>query len=206
MPAGRVVVRFSSRSPTTLARDGRGRPPHINTWRDGRRSLLLYLASMPHGLFLYPGGILLILGLIVGAFIVLRPLSLYNVHFDIHTLLYCGAAVLLGFQLISYSIVLRFLMVTAGLLPPQPDFIRWVAHYKLEYGVGAGIALVSLGLAGVLWLLRAWQATSFENLDPFVMMRVAIPSATAITLGFQMAFAALFMSLAKWHARTRAFW
>jgi hypothetical protein len=38
------------------------------------------------------------------------------------------------------------------------------------------------------------------------MMRVAIPSATAITLGFQMAFAALFMSLAKWHARTRAFW
>jgi len=195
-----------SEVPTTLARDGRGRPPHINTWRDGRRSLLLYLASMPHGLFLYPGGILLILGLIVGAFIVLRPLSLYNVHFDIHTLLYCGAAVLLGFQLISYSIVLRFLMVTAGLLPPQPDFIRWVAHYKLEYGVGAGIALVSLGLAGVLWLLRAWQATSFENLDPFVMMRVAIPSATAITLGFQMAFAALFMSLAKWHARTRAFW
>ena len=108
-----------SEVPTTLARDGRGRPPHINTWRDGRRSLLLYLASMPHGLFLYPGGILLILGLIVGAFIVLRPLSLYNVHFDIHTLLYCGAAVLLGFQLISYSIVLRFLMVTAGLLPPR---------------------------------------------------------------------------------------
>ena len=45
-----------SEVPTTLAPDGRGRPPHLNTWRDGRRSLLLYLASMPHGLFLYPGG------------------------------------------------------------------------------------------------------------------------------------------------------
>jgi hypothetical protein len=86
-------------------------------------------------------------------------------------------------QLIAYSIVLRFLMVTAGLLPPQPDFIRWVAHLKLEHGVGVGIALVASGLAGVLWLLRAWQASSFQNLDPFVMMRVAIPSATAITLG-----------------------
>lgn len=42
-----------SEVPTTLARDGRGRPSHLNTWRDGRRSLLLYLASMPHGLFLY---------------------------------------------------------------------------------------------------------------------------------------------------------
>ena len=44
-----------SEVPTTLSPDGRGRPPHLRTWRDGRRSLLLYLASMPRGLFLYPG-------------------------------------------------------------------------------------------------------------------------------------------------------
>ena len=161
---------------------------------------------MPHGIFLYPGGVLLMLGFLVGALIVVRPRSFYGVHFDIHTLLYCGAAVLLGFQLMVYSIVLRFLMVVAGLLPSQPDFVNRVAGFKLEYGVGAGVALVSLGLIGVLWLLRAWQLSSFENLDPFLMMRVAIPSATAITLGFQMVFAALFVSLAKWHARTRASW
>ena len=195
-----------SEVPTTLAPDGRGRPSHLNTWRDGRRSLLLYLASMPHGIFLYPGGVLLVLGFLVGALIVVRPRSFYGFHFDIHTLLYCGAAVLLGFQLMVYSIVLRFLMVVAGLLPSQPDFVNRVAGFKLEYGVGAGVALVSLGLIGVLWLLRAWQLSSFENLDPFLMMRVAIPSATAITLGFQMVFAALFVSLAKWHARTRASW
>ena len=180
-----------SEVPTTLAPDGRGRPSHLNTWRDGRRSLLLYLASMPHGIFLYPGGVLLVLGFLVGALIVVRPRSFYGFHFDIHTLLYCGAAVLLGFQLMVYSIVLRFLMVVAGLLPSQPDFVNRVAGFKLEYGVGAGVALVSLGLIGVLWLLRAWQLSSFETLDPFLMMRVAIPSATAITLGFQMVFAAL---------------
>ena len=44
-----------SEVPTTLSADGRGRPPHLNTWRDGRRSLLLYFSSMPSGLLLYPG-------------------------------------------------------------------------------------------------------------------------------------------------------
>lgn len=52
--------------PTTLSKDGRGRPPHLNTWRDGRRSLLLYLASIPRGLFLYPGLAAMLARLLIG--------------------------------------------------------------------------------------------------------------------------------------------
>jgi hypothetical protein len=76
--------------PTTLSKDGRGRPPHLKTWRDGHRSLLLYCASTPRGLFLYPGLLAMLAGLLVGALIALRPLELAGVHFDVHTLLYCG--------------------------------------------------------------------------------------------------------------------
>jgi hypothetical protein len=185
--------------PTTLSRDGRDRPPHLHTWRDGRRSVLLYFSSMPSGLLLYPGAVLLLLGAFGGAILVMTPVSV----FDIHTLLYLGAAVLLGFQLVAYSVILRFLMITARLLPPAPRFSSWVSWLRIEYGLAVGATLIAAGLAGVAWLLRFWQAHEFGDLDPFHAMRIAIPSAIAITLGFQVAFAALFLSLVDWQARTR---
>lgn len=70
--------------------------------------------------------------------------------------------------------------------------------------MGLGLSSIVAGLASVFWLLNVWRSDAFGNLDPFVAMRIAIPSATAITLGLQVSFAALFMSLAKWQVRTRA--
>lgn len=201
--AGLLKLKISE-VPTTLSPDGRDRPPHLNTWRDGRRSLLLYFSSMPSGLLLYPGLALMLLGLIGGAALVMTPITVLDVRLDVHTLLYCGAAVLLGFQLVTYSVILRFLMISARLLPPQPRFSRWVNGLRLEHGLFVGLVLVGAGLGSVIWLLGNWQADGFGNLDPFQTMRIAIPSAIAITLGFQVAFAALFLSLVDWQARARA--
>lgn len=192
-----------SEVPTTLARDGRDRPPHLNTWRDGRRSLLLFLGSMPQVPFLYPGLALILLGTVVGAVLTVRPISIARVHLDVHTLLYCGVAVLVGFQLVAYSVVLRFLMVSAGLLPARPGVPEWADRLRIEHGLGAGGGLLAAGLAALGWLLRTWEARGFGDLDPFLTMRLAIPSATAIALGVELIFAALFLSLAKWHVRTQ---
>ena len=189
--------------PTTLSPDRRGRAPHLDTWRDGRRSLLLYLASMPHGLFLYPGLALLALGLGLGAVLALRPLTVRGVHFDVHTLLVCWIAALLGFQLVTQSIVLRFLMVSARLLPPDPRFMERLGQLRLEHGLGAGFVVALSGLSGILWVVGSWGLHAFGNLDPFATMRVVIPSVAAVALGFQVAFAALFLSLVKWQARSR---
>jgi glycosyltransferase involved in cell wall biosynthesis len=51
--------------PTILHPDGRGRPPHLRSWRDGWRSLRFYLLLSPEGLFLYPGLLLATLSGIV---------------------------------------------------------------------------------------------------------------------------------------------
>ena len=192
-----------SEVPTTLSPDGRERPPHLKTWRDGRRSLLLYLGSMPQGLFLYPGLVLMTIGLVAGAVLTAGPVSIHRVQFDVHTLLVCGTAVLVGFQLIAQSVVLRFLMISARLVPPEPRFMKWLGRMKLEHGLGVGLVLVLGGLIGVFGLLRVWGLHSFGDLDPFDTMRIAIPSVTAIALGFQVASASLFLSLIKWHARAR---
>jgi glycosyltransferase involved in cell wall biosynthesis len=192
-----------SEVPTVLQRAGRSRPPHVRAWRDGRRSLLLYLSCVPGWFFLYPGIAAMAIGLLFGALLLRGPLHIGRLHLDVHTLLYCGTAVLVGFQLVSYSVYLRLLMLTARLLPPDPDFTRRVGTLKLEHGLAAGGALV---LAGVLLTVRAlgiWRAHAFGDLDPFEVMRLAIPAATTITLGLQIGAAALFFSLLKWQIRVR---
>ena len=49
--------------PTTLHPDGRGRPPHLRSWRDGWRHLRFLLLFSPRWLFLYPGLALLAVGI-----------------------------------------------------------------------------------------------------------------------------------------------
>ena len=198
----RLLKMRISEVPTTLAVDGRDRRPHLDTWRDGRRSLLLYLSIMPGFLF-YPGLVLMLLGLVFGSILVATPVSVFGVVLDIHTLLYCGGCVLLGFQLIAYSVALRFLMIEVKLAPPQNQFTKWMAAARLEHGVAVGAALILAGLGGVWWLIGFWGSDSFGDLDPFQTMRVAIPSVVGITLGCQVAFSSLFLSLAVWQVRGR---
>ena len=50
--------------PTTLSPDGRSRPPHLRSWRDGWRHLRFLLLFSPRWLFLYPGVVMFVLGLL----------------------------------------------------------------------------------------------------------------------------------------------
>ena len=57
--------------PTTLSPDGRNRPPHLRSWRDGWRSLRFYLLFSPRWLFLYPGTAMFLGGVLVMAWLLL---------------------------------------------------------------------------------------------------------------------------------------
>lgn len=50
--------------PTTLQKDGRTRAPHLRSFRDGWRHLKFLFMYAPNWLFLYPGMMLLIMGLV----------------------------------------------------------------------------------------------------------------------------------------------
>ena len=99
---------------------------------------------------------------------------------------------------------LVLLMVSERLLPFDTVFIRRLSALKLEHGLAAAGFPILAGLAGTGHLLGLWSGRAFGNLDPFFVMRMAIPSVTAITLGLQGAFAALFLSLLKWQIRSRS--
>src|ERR1700693_5080839 len=103
-----------------LRPDGRSRPPHLRTWRDGWRHLRFMLLFSPRWLFLYPGLALFALGAILSALLVAGPVYVAGVRLDIHTLLVAGFLSLLGYQLVLFAVFTKSFAVRTGFHPPHP--------------------------------------------------------------------------------------
>ncbi|UCF68077.1 MAG: glycosyltransferase family 2 protein [Acidobacteriota bacterium] len=181
--------------PTTLSPDGRSRPPHLRSWRDGWRHLRFLLLFSPRWLFLYPGGLLMLLGLAVGLWLLPAPRTVGGVTFDIHTLLFAAGAVLLGFQSILFAVFTKIFGVTEGVLPEDPRLTKLFHYVTLEVGLVVGGVLLVLGLFGSVFALSGWGAQSFGALEPKQTLRVVIPSVLALALGLQIVLSSFFLSV-----------
>jgi glycosyltransferase involved in cell wall biosynthesis len=199
--ASEMVVKASllrmmvSEVPTTLNPDGRNRPPHLRTWRDGWRHLRFLLMYSPRWLFLYPGILLMIAGLLGCVLLLPGRRVFHGIGFDVHTLLYAFVAVLLGFQLIAFATFTKVFAITEGLLPEDPrlkQVFRWIT---LETGLIVGALLTLLGLAGSIFAVSGWARESFGALDIEHTLRIVMPSVFALTMGVQITFSSFFLSI-----------
>ncbi|HZT00439.1 MAG TPA: glycosyltransferase [Terriglobales bacterium] len=181
--------------PTTLSPDGRSRPPHLRTWRDGWRTLRFFLLYSPRWLFLYPGIALVVLGTVLGAWLLPAPRTVADVTFDVHTLLYAAAFVLLGFQSICFAVFTKLFAVSEGLHPPDPTLDRFFRYITLEVGLGVGAVLIVGGLCASLMAVVGWGLTHFGPLDYSHTMRIVILAVTLLTLGAQTVFTSFFLSV-----------
>jgi glycosyltransferase involved in cell wall biosynthesis len=183
--------------PTTLAPDGRGRPPHLRSWRDGWRHLRLLLLFSPRWLFLYPGLALLGAGLSLTTAIYFVPLHVLGAALDIHSMLYGAAAALLGLQLCLFSVFARVSAQSAGLLPRQPAVERLLRVVTLERGLLCGLALAFTGFAWSAAAFWAWRDAGFGALDPRVMMRDTIPASALMVAGMELMLASFLLSVLR---------
>ncbi len=181
--------------PTPLWPDGRSRPPHLRSWRDGWRTLRFMLLYSPRWLFLYPGMLLIGLGTVFGGLILPGPLTVGSVKFDAHTLLFAAAAVMVGYQAVVFSVFSKTFAITAGLMPPDPRLERLFKMITLETGLLVSAILLTLGFVGTLVAVSIWGGTGFGSLDYAKVMRLTIPSVLAIVLGFQTLMNSFFLSL-----------
>ena len=181
--------------PITLSPDGRvSRPPHLRTFRDGWRILRHMFLYCPSWLFLFPGLGLILAGLAGGALVFFR-VSVGGVHFDAHTLLFSSTFILCGYQAILYSVLAKTFAMNEGMLPPAPWLLKFYSIFTLERGLllGALCALAGVSCAGrALW---TWARADFGPLDYAPVMRMAIPGALLMILGFQTFFSSFFGSI-----------
>ncbi len=180
--------------PTTLSPDGRSRPPHLRTWRDGWRHLRFLLLYSPKWLFLIPGSTLMILGLLLFALIQKGPVQLMNIYFDTNTLLYAGAFIVIGFQAVNFAVFTRIYAIQQGFLPKNNTLDKMYNFITLEAGLVIGILITLAGLAGSVYSLYLWDLEEFGNLNYSSILRVVIPSVIAIMIGLQTIFSSFFLS------------
>ncbi|TMD97707.1 MAG: glycosyltransferase family 2 protein [Chloroflexi bacterium] len=199
--ASEMVIKASlqglriSEVPVTLSPDGRSRPPHLRTWRDGWRHLRFMLLFSPRWLFLYPGIALFAAGLLAGAALESGPKQIGAVQFDIHTLLLAGFSCLIGYQLVVFAVFTKVFAMEQGFHPPNPSYRSMFRYVNLETGLAAGGLMLLVGIAGIVVAVISWQSAGFGSLDPRLTMREVIPAAVLLTLGVQTIFASFFLSI-----------
>ena len=181
--------------PTTLSPDGRSRPPHLRSWRDGWRHLRFMLLFSPGWLFLYPGLLLMIVGLGVGGWLLPEARQLGGATLDVNTLAYSALAVLLGFQSVLFAVFTRTFVSTQGLGPESRTLNKLYRYVTLETGLIVGGVLIVLGLTGSVAATFGWSEVDFGELNPSEVLRQVIPSVLAIALGFQIVLASFFLSV-----------
>jgi glycosyltransferase involved in cell wall biosynthesis len=190
-----------SEVPATLAKDGRSRPPHLRSWRDGWRHLKFLLLFAPRSLHLYPGLGLFALSLAV--FLALLPgdVQIGNVRFGVHSLLFAGAGMLIGAQMMSFGLLAGLFGVRERYWSEGRGLGRARALLTIDKGSLIGGAMMLAGLAGALVALSSWAGAGFSDMDPDMLMRISIPSVLSAGIGLQLMLTAFLLELLSHPAR-----
>lgn len=184
-----------SEVPTTLSPDLRTRRPHLRPWRDGWRHLRFLLLYSPRWLFLYPGLTVMILGAGMMVALLPGPLHLLGTTFDVHTLVYASAFMVIGYQAILFAVFARIFAMSEGFLPTSTPVEEIQERWSLELGLMIGVLLILGGVVLSVVALLTWGQNGFGPLDYRDTLRVVIPAATMLMLGVQTILASFFVSI-----------
>ncbi|MFA5205399.1 MAG: glycosyltransferase [Lentisphaeria bacterium] len=184
-----------SEVPVVLSPDGRHRPPHLRSWRDGWRHLRFLLMYSPRWLFLIPGLFLMALGAIAWLLLLPGPLTVKSVQLDVHSLLFASLALLVGYQAVLLAVSVKIFGIQEGLLPPDKRLDRCFHYVTLESGLVAGTILLLAGLGLSIFAVWRWASVSFGPMSPSQLLRIVIPGSTLLALGTQTLFSSFFLSI-----------
>jgi hypothetical protein len=181
---------------TTLKKDGRSRPPHLRSFRDGWRHLRFLLLFSPRWLFLYPGLALLAIGLFLGTLSIGGPVRISSsIVLDLHSFLVAAMCILVGMQAISFAVIGRRFASRYGFIPRSETFDGVLEALTLERVLLFAVALVLVGLVALGWGFVQWAERGFGPLPLSSTMRAMILAVTTLVAGLQLAMSAFMASM-----------
>ena len=183
--------------PITLHPDGRKvHGPHLRTFRDGWRTLRLFLVFSPKWTFFRPGLFLMIIA-VIGYALAIPQIHIFGAALDVHTLLVASLAALLGWQCILLATLARIFAAREGMMPPHEK----LETLTVEKGLGFGMLGTIIGVVLIATVIIQWSRSGFGPLDYPSTMRLVVPGVTLVALGFQTAMAALMAGVLKMQRR-----
>ncbi len=182
--------------PTTLDKDGRSRPPHLRSFRDGWRHLKFLLMYAPDWLFVLPAILLMFVGITGTCLISAGSVKIGHITLDIHTLLYAGVSIILGFSLLLFNIFSKVFAFEYGYLP-EHNMSYFYKNLSSEKVIVFGVLLFFLGILASIIAIIFWKTTNFGELDPSIVMRLTIPATVFMVVGIESIFAGFFIGILR---------
>jgi hypothetical protein len=181
--------------PTRLHKDGRSRPPHLRSWRDGWRHLRFLLLYSPRWLFLYPGAAAMLVGIVGLVALGLGWWSPGEGRFAEGLLVAAGGLVIAGFQAVLFAVLAREFAATERLLPPKQAVTRLRHRAPLELWLAVGVTLVVAGVAALITSLVVSPGGSPTSSVATPAIRWGVVGVVMSVLGVQVVLGGSFMSL-----------
>jgi glycosyltransferase involved in cell wall biosynthesis len=179
--------------PTRLRRDGRDRPPHLRSFRDGWRHLRFILTYGPNYLYLAPGGVCFVTGLAMVAALVRGPIIVSGHYFGIHFLALACALTLVGFNIINYGILAKVVGLRRSSVITS-RVARWaMSRFSLEGTLIVGASMVLLGVGCDGWLLFKWLGAGGAQMDSTV--HAVFAATLAIVIGVNLSLGAFLLHM-----------
>jgi len=178
--------------PITLHPDGRSRPPHLRSFRDGWRHLRFMLLLSPTYLFLIPGALSMIVGMVPLIVLGFGPVVIGGFHFDMHYMVLGSLLTVLGFQVVTTGLFAKTYSHAARLYTPDRTLAVLMRLFNLERGLGLGTLLFLAGFVIDAIILVNWLRSGMGSLDA---IRPAIQASTLMIVGAQTVFSSFFLSM-----------
>jgi len=189
--AGKARLRIAE-IPITLRKDARTRAPHLRTWRDGWRHLRFMLMYSPTGLFLVPGMILFLLGVLLLAVLYPGPVHVAGREIDVHSMVLGSLLTILGTQVITTGLFAKIYSYERHFDRGDPVLRTLARRFNLERGLLLGVVVFVAGFVLDLVVALEWIRSGF---GPLNALRQAIVGSTLLAVGAQIIFSSFFLSM-----------
>jgi hypothetical protein len=179
--------------PVVLHPDGRDRPPHLNTFRDGWRHVLFIATYAPDHLFLVPALATLLAGVVLVALLAGGPITLGPVFLGIHWLAIGSMLTLCGISLLVFGTIAKLLIKRTHPVM-KSRIVDWtLERFRVEQGLMVGLGVIAVGIVVQLAVLTKFIAAGGGPSDSTVHPTIA--AATLVVAGVQVCFSSFVIRL-----------
>jgi glycosyltransferase involved in cell wall biosynthesis len=168
----------------------RGGESKLSSFRDGWRHLRFLLVHSPTHLFLIPGLITTLLGVLISA-MVLGRIDVFGRQFDLHTMIAGSILTIVGTQVVGLGLVAHA-YGTYFMGEQDAWFDRMRARFRLEHGLALGGAFILAGIVVGAFIVGTWINRGFGQLSE---ERTAVLAATLLIVGIQIFFSSFLLSI-----------
>lgn len=166
----------------------------LHSFHDGWRHMRFMLMYSPTHLFLVPGFLVLLAGLLLVIALYPGPIWTPWHTFDVHFMVLGSVLAILGYQIINLGLFAKAISFTRDFVVRDEFILRFYQVFTLEKGIYLGLALLLIGLVLNGLVLYNWIKGHF---GPLHQMREALVGMTFFVLGFQTIFSSFLLSMVR---------